>query len=336
MGEIVAHPSGEINYLTRSCVSITKADGRKCSTPTEADWRQLAAGDVVLLAPCASKSDQFGEVHCPFPSVLPHDGTDTSAAAAVRDIELEQPCAPNARRSTALFSNERGEAFTYDVLHRELRQVLSALFGFRVAATLTWHSFRIGLACALNAADCPDNVIQLICRWSCPESLHVYSQMGVSKNVYWTERAQHVTFDATRVNNLPALDQHWAMADIDHDMLAGAQTTPISRVSTPAPISFVIPGGNVRAHRSDSLGLVGLVVSVPRAFWQEADLHGHLQASFKCAVAAECDREFHHPDGTRAQTYLIEHHGQYFPIKRADLIAKCLTRAQRESLQSRA
>ena len=332
LGEIVAHPSGEINFLTRSCVSITKADGRKISVPTVAQWRQLAAGDVVLLAPCASKSDQFGEVHCPFPSVIPHDGTDTSAAAAIRDIELEKPCAPRDRRTTPLFCDEKGEAFTYAILHRELRQVFSALFGDRVASTLTWHSFRIGLACALQAADCPDNIIQLICRWTCPESLHVYSQMGVSKNVYWTERAQHVTFDATRVNNLPALDQYWVMADINQDMMAGVQATPVRHTQTPVPVSFIIPGGNVRVHRSDSLGLVGLTVSVPRTFWQASDLHGHSQALFKCSVVAECDREFLHPDGTRARTYLIEHQGQYFPIKREDLIAKCLTRAQRESL----
>jgi hypothetical protein len=33
-----------------------------------------------------------------------------------------------------------------------------------------------------------------------------FLKMGIEKNIYWTERAQHVTFDATRVNNLPALD----------------------------------------------------------------------------------------------------------------------------------
>ena len=329
LGEIVHHPSGEINYLTRSCVSIRKADGRKIAVPTVADWHALAAGDVVLLAPCVSKSDQFGEQHCPFPSVLPHDGTDTSAAASVRDIELEQPCAPGARKTTPLFAEADGSAFTYAVLHRELRQVTSALFGTSVASTLTWHSFRIGLACALHAADCPDGVIQLICRWACPESLHVYAQMGVEKNVYWTEKARRTTFDATRVNNLPALDNDEVVAD-------GMQLDPDSPPRPTQPrlaASFIIPGGHVQAHRSDSTGLIGITAAVPRSFWSEADLQGYTAATFPCVVAAECAREFRHTDGERAHTYLIEHHGQFFPIKRADLIFKCLTRAQRATLQ---
>ena len=37
LGEITVHPSGEMNYLTRSCVSITKASGRKIAAPTRQD-----------------------------------------------------------------------------------------------------------------------------------------------------------------------------------------------------------------------------------------------------------------------------------------------------------
>ena len=89
----------------------------------------------------------------------------------------------------------------------------------------------------------------------------------------------------------------------------------------------------MQAHRSDSTGLIGITAAVPRSFWSEADLQGYTAATFPCVVAAECAREFRHTDGERAHTYLIEHHGQFFPIKRADLIFKCLTRAQRATLQ---
>ena len=335
LGEIVYHPSGEINYLTRSCATIRKADGRHITSPTAADWRALSAGDVVLLAPCVSKSDQFGEQHCPFPSILPHDGSNTSAAAGIRDIELEQPCAPDARRTTALFADEGGGPFTYDILHRELRQLLAAVFGANVASTLTWHSFRIGLACALHAADCPDAVIQLICRWACPESLHVYRQMGLEKHVFWTEKARCAVFDATRVNNLPVLDnEDVTCVNLQaFDVEPGRQPTrprpqaPFRQVST-----FVIPGGTVQAYTSDATGLIGMTATVPRSFWSASDLQGSNQASFKCPVVAECVREFHHPDGSRVHTCLLEHQGQFFPIKRPDLIARCLTQAQRALL----
>ena len=153
LGEIVWHPSGEVNYLTRACVSISKADGSKIGQPTATDWRALAAGDCILLAPCTSKSDQFGEEHCPFPSILPYDGSDTDAAAGIRDIELEQPCAAAARRTTPLFCDAAGVPYSYSMLHKDLRAVLTALFGKSCASAYSWHSVRIGLACALCAAD---------------------------------------------------------------------------------------------------------------------------------------------------------------------------------------
>ena len=154
------------------------------------------------------RADQFGEEHCPFPSILPCDGSPTAAAMSIRDIELEQPCSPEARKSTPLFGDENGAPFTYAVLHAELRKLLAALFGERAATAFSWHSISIGLACALHAANCTDAVIQLICRWANPASLRVYRQLGLEKHVYWTERAQQVTFDATRVNNLPVLDSN--------------------------------------------------------------------------------------------------------------------------------
>jgi hypothetical protein len=154
--------------------------------------------------------------------------------------------------------------------------------------------------------------------------------MGIDKNVYWTERAQHVTFDATRVNNLPALDADAAMFD---NILA---FDPPSADPQPAqqPVTvYNIPGGQVQAHQSDSMGLVGLTVAVPRSFWQAHDLHNSTASSFKCLIVAACVREFLHSDGTRACTYIIQHQGQFFPIKRASLISACLTRSQRVALQ---
>ena len=123
LGEIVWHPSGQVHYTTRACVSISKADGSKIAVPTAADWRAFSPGDCIMLAPCTSKSDQFGEEHCPFPSILPYDGDDSSAAASIRDIELESPCPPHMRRKTPLFADEQGHPFSYSMLHGDLRSI---------------------------------------------------------------------------------------------------------------------------------------------------------------------------------------------------------------------
>ena len=328
LGEIIYHPSGEINYITRKCVTIRKANGRIIAVPTAADWHSLSSGDVVYLAPCPSKSDQFGEEHCPFPSVLPYDGLPTSAAAAIRDIELEQPCLPERRWCTPLVGDEHMRPFTYAVLHRELRLLLAALFGPRQSLVYSWHSFRIGLACALHCADCPDAVIQLICRWASPASLHVYRQMGIEKNIHWTNMAQCANFDATRVNNIPHLDNDERIQRNIQEFADTTSPTPATptRVPRDPARSYPIPGGSVQAIIDDPNGLVGLSVGVFNNFWP-----GYAGGRTTCSVVARCLRDFCHPDGIRCLTYLVEYDEICWPIKHSGLL-DCITQAVRCTL----
>ena len=156
----------------------------------------------------------------------------------------------------------------------------------------------------------------------------------IEKNVYWVSRAQAVAFDATRVNNLPVLDQASGMLEQVQAFLPDARAaSPPPRVVR-AVRSDVIPGGMVQAHPTDAEGLVGMSVDVPRNFWSRADLAGYSDTSFPCVLAAECVREFRHPDGSRSRTYLVQRTilSTYFPIKRDSLIRTCLTSSQRASL----
>ena len=116
----------------------------------------------------------------------------------------------------------------------------------------------------------------------------------------------------------------------------GAALTPGEVAVAATPVrstrSYVIPGGSVQAHPSDSAGLVGLDVTVPRSFWQRSDIGDHEPARIPCTVAAECAREFLHGDGTRTRTYLLAWRSQYFPIKRDALVRVVLTARQRATL----
>ncbi|KAL1514731.1 hypothetical protein AB1Y20_003818 [Prymnesium parvum] len=188
--------------------------------------QRMCPGDLVYLSPCSSKPDQFGEEHCTFPSVLHYDGTSLCAAGAIRDIELDAPCRGSARRSTPLFADEHGNPFNYFTLNDWLRKLLSALVGQQAAAAFSWHSFRIELACLLRAAGCPDSLIQLICRWKCPESVQKYAQVGTAQNVDWLQRAHHVQFDAVRTNNMVALDNADAYAQLDQRAFGRAPALP--------------------------------------------------------------------------------------------------------------
>ena len=223
--------------------------------------------------------------------------------------------------------------FTYAVLHAELRKLLTALYGDRFASAFSWHSVRIGLACSLHAANCPDAIIQLICRWASPESLKVYRQMGVDSNVYWTERAQTVEFDAARVNNIPVLDNAERMARnvrafADSAGVVPTAPSPAPRAPLALPTVYAIPGGTVQAITEDSNGLVGLTVGVFNNLWP-----GY-EANFgrtRCPVVARCAREFKHPDGQRCLTYLIEYEERYYPIKYSGLM-DCIAQNVRRTL----
>ena len=55
-------------------------------------------------------------------------------------------------------------------------------------------------------------MIQLICRWMCPESLHVYRRMGVAEHETLIRRASGCHVDCTQAVNVPVVvgDQHMA------------------------------------------------------------------------------------------------------------------------------
>ena len=141
------------------------------------------------------------------------------------------------RARTPLFAKANGSAYTYSELNGWLHALMVALAGAGVASTLSWHSFRIELACRLRAAKCPDEVIQLICRWKCRESLQKYAQIGCDDNVEWIRRAHAQRFEAYRTTNLVQLDNSAELCE-----LAG---TPARR-SRPVETVAVAAGTRVR------------------------------------------------------------------------------------------
>ena len=213
LGEIVSYHAEEITYLTRSCVTYV-IGGVPLVDPSPQQLRMMRPGDLIHLAPCPSKADQFGEEHCSFPSVLEYDGTEASAAGSILAIELESPCRGHARRSTPLFADRRGRPYTYAALNKWLHTLLVFLVGAALAAVLSWHSFRIWLAMALRANGASDAVIQLICRWKSPASVQTYAQLGITMHVPLLQRAQRAEIDAVRAGNIPELDNSAMFAQL--------------------------------------------------------------------------------------------------------------------------
>ena len=203
LAEMVYHPSGEIYYLTRADITWC-IGGVPVTDPTPEQLARLKPGDYALIAPPRSKTDQFGEIHSPFPSVVLFDPARAcNAGVALRDIELEQPCRGAARASTPLFADDVGHPYRHERMDDLLNDALLFCFGAGVANTHSWHSLRSGLACALKEAKCPNDEIQLICRWLNPESLRAYARVGTSKFITWVDAAEQTVVDSVQTTNLP-------------------------------------------------------------------------------------------------------------------------------------
>eukprot|EP00965_Chrysotila_dentata_P107454 3550336-Pleurochrysis_carterae.AAC.1 len=181
LGEAV-QTSDELTYFVRADVTY-RIGGRVIVDPTLDELAGMRQSDVAYLAPSRSKTDFSGVIYSPFPSVLPYDDTSPSnAAAALRALEEFFPCHGDSRARSPLFADNRGRPFTHAVLDTWLRRLLTSLFDEPTARVYYWHSLRVGLACALRAAGCPDENIQLICRWASPQSLQIYARLGTAEN----------------------------------------------------------------------------------------------------------------------------------------------------------
>ena len=202
LAEFVYHPSGDVCYLTRGCISYV-IGGVLVADPTAAQLQQMQPGDVILIQPPRSKTDQFGEIHCPFPSTVPFRADPHSAGFILRQQELDDPCRGLARAEQPLFADADGRPFTHAVMDTLLNHMLTFCFGQGAAAKYSWHSMRVGLATALKAANVPDDVIQMICRWMNPESLRAYARHGQSLHVNCVDQAEHALIDTIQSANVP-------------------------------------------------------------------------------------------------------------------------------------
>ena len=202
LAEFVAHPSGEICWVTRHDVSYIIA-GVHVSDPTPAQLAALRPGDTILIAPPRSKTDQFGEIHSPFASAIAFSYDRNSAGFLIQQIECTRPVHGRSREFTPLFADENGLPYTHSVMDTLLHAALARLYGEPVASCYSWHSLRSGLATALKAAGCSDDIIQMICRWANPASLKIYALHGTSLHINWVDQAEKAVIDAVRGSSVP-------------------------------------------------------------------------------------------------------------------------------------
>jgi hypothetical protein len=145
---------------------------------------------------------------------------------------------------------------------------------------------RIGLATALKAARVDDSIIQMICRWTNPESLRAYARHGQSLHINSVDLAEHAVIDAVQSANVPkvcttegnaALNLAFApsisaraqaVLDAADEAILATTTPPQTRDAPPPP-----PPADLRPLDANS---VGRRVLIPASAWptHTCDEHG--------------------------------------------------------------
>ena len=114
-------------------------------------------------------------------------------------------------RSTPLFSEgpvaEGGaqKPVRQGYVDQMLRGLLLTFMAPEVARRYSWHSFRIGLACALRAAGAPDSVILALCRWKSAASLRCYARMSSADSASWLDAAGEQRLASDQAASVPGV-----------------------------------------------------------------------------------------------------------------------------------
>ena len=124
-------------------------------------------------------------------------------------LRLEDAVHPRDRRSAALFADNAGLPLVASDMDRALRDAL-LLYNPTVAATRSWHSYRIRLASKLRAATSPegaplysDAVIQALLRWKTPTSMQVYARYDTTTYATILQSVESLDISSIQFPNLP-------------------------------------------------------------------------------------------------------------------------------------
>lgn len=144
--------------------------------------KRKAFVSATVPRPPPSKTDQWGTIFGNQFVFLPFDEADpANAAAALRDYELAFPLGGRARDSVPLFSMDPAaldEPLRASMMDVVMKTLFFLIMGTARAACFSFHSFRIGLACALLAAGYSYAETQAHCRWQTDASIQIYARQN--------------------------------------------------------------------------------------------------------------------------------------------------------------
>jgi hypothetical protein len=210
----VALPNGEEfddRRLRRSSL-LWEIDGRIFVDPSPAQLRSMVPGrDKAVIKPPRSKADQDGTIWGAHPIWIVLDETDTAnAAARLQSMEIKFPCnGPQRAKTPLFFSDAKFSPLRHSTVDCYLEHLLRANVPAERVKAYSFHSFRVGFACALLAAHCPYDMIQALARWRSDKSVAIYARLNPNDYAGWVTKAlQQKTTSRTAARLPVVIDDH--------------------------------------------------------------------------------------------------------------------------------
>ena len=126
--------------------------------------------------------------------------------ARLRDMVFNCWAEPEAMRASPLFSMSPGlESFRHGFVDKVFHALLLTFLTAAEVQKYSWHSWRIGLACALLATNAPVATILALCRWKGPQSLRIYARRNMHDIAAWVDTAAAQVTNSVQAPNLPGV-----------------------------------------------------------------------------------------------------------------------------------
>ena len=217
-------------------------NGEIVDCPALAQLRLINTSDAAVIIPGCTKADPFSIMFGDKPVHLLFDaGGVYNAAWRLRELEIKSPVPPEHRRQVPLFcSDADGTPLSHALADSIFNAACLLGFGAQVAKTLSLHSGRVWLACALLAAGHSTTTIQAMYRWLSSAAGRTYAHTNPEAAMSTLASAIQAPVTSRLVTNIPTTD---AGSDVRIETL-GRSTFP-ARFMKPGKYSHVTwLGGN--------------------------------------------------------------------------------------------
>jgi hypothetical protein len=227
-----------------------------------AQLRALRTGDCAVFLPGGSKADFDSTDFGARPAYLPFVDEPINAARGLAQLELSAPVHGAQRAHEPMIPAGTDRRSLCHTLADELFRLLAErALGPAVAATLSLHSGRVWLACALLASNHPPPAIQAFCRWKSAESVKIYARMNPTEYAAALLGVMNAKISNISPHNLPVLDHDERFAALRDDAdgvdgdgaaraMLGAATQPELTPAQPRLRHLVHPRHRRRRSRS--------------------------------------------------------------------------------------